>query len=398
MKLLVINAGSSSLKFRLFETIGENILAKGLYDGLGERNFAGLCRVDIHVGVKKIQTQEPIESHENALDHMAEQLISLGVIRATGDIIATAHRVVHGGEKYRETLLVDDRMLDQLRALSYLAPLHNPINVACIEALKKRIPGASHYAVFDTAFHQTMPEESYLYGLPYSMYKSMGIRKYGFHGTNHQYAAEQAANILKNKIDSLKIITCHLGNGQSVCAVKNGRSVDTSMGFTPLEGLPMGTRSGSFDPEIILFLLKNGYDPESVERLINKESGLLGISGISSDYRSIEKERANKNEAAIRTHRIMVHRITSTIGAFMAIMGGTDAIVFTGGIGENAAVLRSDVLSHFKFFGLCVDEDKNLAHEEIISTDDSFIAAMVVPANEELQIVREVVSAMRLQK
>jgi acetate kinase len=398
MKILVINAGSSSLKFRLFETEGENILAKGLYDGLGEGNFAGLCRVNIHVGVKKIQTQEPIESHENALDHMAGQLISLGVIGAIGDIIAIAHRVVHGGEQYRETVLVDNRMLAQLRDLSYLAPLHNPINIACIDVLKKRIPGASHYAVFDTAFHQTMPEEAYLYGLPYSLYKSMGIRKYGFHGTNHRYAAEQAANILKNKIDSLKIITCHLGNGQSVCAVKHGRSVDTSMGFTPLEGLPMGTRSGSFDPEIILFLLKNGYDTESVERLINKESGLLGISGISSDYRSIEKECANKNEAAIRTHRLMVHRITCTIGAFIAVMEGTDAIVFTGGIGENSAGLRSDVLSHFNFLGLRIDEDRNLANEEIISTDNSSIAAMVIPANEELQIVREVVSAMRLQK
>lgn len=382
------------MKFRLFQAEGEIVLARGLYDGLGEGDDQRPCRIHIEAGAKEIETSEPVVGHGKALDHMAEQLISLGVINSTGDIAATGHRVVHGGEQYRETALADDRVLAQLRELSSLAPLHNPINIACIEALKKRMPGASHYAVFDTAFHQTMPEEAYLYGLPYSLYKSMGIRKYGFHGTNHRYAAERAADILGRKIDSMNIITCHLGNGQSVCAVKRGRSVDTSMGFTPLEGLPMGTRSGSFDPEVVLFLLKNGYDPDSVERLINKESGLLGVSGISSDYRSIERECSNNNEAAMRTHRLMVHRITCTIGAYAAEMGGTDAIVFTGGIGENAVVLRSDVLRHFEYLGLCLDAERNLSSNEIISTDDSSVAAMVIPANEELQIVREVTSAM----
>ncbi len=385
MNILVVNAGSSSLKFKLIESESEKVLARGLYDGLSDGNTE--CRREITVGDTPVVDTAPFGTHEESLDDLIESVREFGVA-------ATGHRVVHGGEMFSTTVRVDNAVLTDLKTIGYLAPLHNPINTSCLEMAMARLPGAAHYAVFDTAFHQTMPESAYLYGLPYRLYRERGIRKYGFHGTNHKYVALRAADILRRPITGLRIITCHLGNGQSICAVRGGESIDTTMGFTPLEGLPMGTRSGSFDPEILLLLLKTGYTPDQAGELINRESGLLGLSGISSDYRTI-MERAEKGDtAARRTHDIMVHRITGYIGSYMAEMGGVDAVVFTGGIGEHAPGLRRDILAHFGFAGLLLDEERNCSGINLISAQASRIACLVIPANEELQIVREVIAAM----
>lgn len=394
MIILVINAGSSSLKFTLFETSGERVIARGLYDGLGGSTDTGRCTLHFHSGTQEKASTEPIVTHEAALDHMLALLIQDKCVTSLDAVTATAHRVVHGGEAFHDTQRVDSGTLKQLHLLEPLAPLHNPLNVACLGILMDRMPRSSHYAVFDTAFHQTMPEESFLYGLPYSLYESMGIRKYGFHGTNHRYVALRAAEMLGTPVSQLKLITCHLGNGQSICAVKHGRSVDTSMGFTPLEGLPMGTRSGSFDPQIILHLLERGYSTEAVDRLINKESGLLGVSGLSGDCREIEKAMAAGHRGAARAYRLMAHHISKTIGSYAAAMDGVDAIVFTGGIGEHAVSLRRDVLHHFSFMGCIVDDEKNAASETIITAGKSSVAALIIPANEELQIVREVAAVI----
>ncbi|MBN1534878.1 MAG: acetate kinase [Spirochaetes bacterium] len=391
MKILVVNAGSSSLKFQLIESDGEHVLSRGLYDGLSKSSTH--CIRVISAGNDRQRDEIAITAHDQAVDDMLDILSRSGIVGPTDTIAATAHRVVHGGERFSGTVRIGESELQDLFRLSGLAPLHNPVNSACLEMMMRRLPDAAHYAIFDTAFHQTMPEEAFIYGLPYDLYKRFAIRKYGFHGSNHKYVALRAAEMIGLPAESLRIITCHLGNGQSICAVLHGKSVDTSMGFTPLEGLPMGTRSGSFDPDIIFFLLDNGYRVEEIRQMLHRESGLLGLSGISSDYRTIMEEASKGNPGALRTHRIMVHRITGLIGAYIAEMEGVDGIVFTGGIGENSPALRSDILSHFNYAGMKVDSEKNMSNSEIISTDESSIAALVIPANEELQIVREVMEA-----
>ena len=395
MKVLIVNAGSSSLKFQLFEAEGKKKLLKGLYDGIGEGASPSGCKRTI--SSKNTDTSErcAVTDHKGAIDDMLATMVLLHAIREEGEIRAVGHRVVHGGEAYSKTTLITEEVLSVLRRYSHLAPLHNPINIACIEMLIRRLPASMQYAVFDTAFHQTMPEKAFLYGLPYDLYTKHGIRKYGFHGTNHRYVAGRAAEILGRHPSNLRVVTCHLGNGQSICAVCRGESVDTSMGFTPLEGLPMGTRSGSFDPEIVLYLLELGYSRQEIKDLINKKSGLLGISGISGDHRVIEEMAEAGNPAATRAHDLLVHRITGTIGSYIAQMGGVDSIAFTGGIGEHSARLRRDVLMNFLFLGLELDEEKNSRNDEIITKGHCAVSGHVIAANEELQMMTEVLETMR---
>ena len=396
MKILVVNAGSSSLKFQLFDALTEAVLIKGHYDGIGVRGKEAAC-------VRKIVAEErsdrgpcALSDHSAAIADMLKVISEWGLVSDPDEISAVGHRVVHGGETYSATTRVDSSVEAELDRLSSLAPLHNPINLACIRSLASELPKTPQFAVFDTAFHQTMPEKAFLYALPYSLYKKFGIRKYGFHGTSHKYVALKAAEMMGRNIDELDIVTCHLGNGQSVCAVKNGRSVDTSMGFTPLEGLPMGTRSGSFDPEIVLFLLDNGYTPETVKELLNRHSGLLGLSGISSDHRVIEERALAGDPDARRAADVLANRITGIIGAYAAEMGGLDIVVFTGGIGEHSSMLRSDVTSGLGFLGLHLDKGRNEAGGPIITRPESRVSAMVIPTNEELQIMREAREALKI--
>ena len=392
MNILVINAGSSSLKFQLFESDSEDVILRGHYDGIGSV-YRGSC-------LRKINGEKEscsISSLEQAIFDMLRLLEERRAIGSLADISAVGHRVVHGGENYSSVTEMSTSVIDDLKGISHLAPLHNPASVSCIEVLVKTLPRARQFAVFDTAFHQTMPEEYFLYGLPMEMYRKHGIRKYGFHGTSHKYLSRQAAKMLGRPIETTRIITCHLGNGQSICAVRHGKSLDTSMGFTPLEGLPMGTRSGSFDPEIVLFILGRGYTKERISEIINKESGLLGLSGLSSDHRVVEERAMGGDLNALRANNLLMKRIVSVIGSYMAEMRGVDAVVFSGGIGEHSSLLRKEVLSHFEYLGLRVDEQANESHRTIITEKSSVMAAMVVPANEELQICREVRMAMTVR-
>ncbi len=391
MNVLVINAGSSSLKFKLFDGDGGDAIIGGHYIDIGET--AGKGEV-----VRKITRRGSVEKtalavldHRSAIGDMLDLLRGENLLRGRDEGAVIGHRIVHGGERYERATLITRDVLDYLADISALAPLHNPIGLACVDELAASLPDLPQYAVFDTAFHRTIPETNYLYGLPLELYKKFGIRKYGFHGINHNYVAHRASEMLGRDIARLKIITCHLGNGQSLCAVKHGKSFDTSMGFTPLEGLPMGTRSGSFDPEIIFFLMRHGYAPDDIKTMINKRSGLLGLSGIDSHYKTIE-DRARSGDAASKlASDMLVNRITCLIGAYTAEMGGVDAIVFTGGIGENSAYLRHGVLGGLAYTGLILDEAANNAHAGVITAPGSAISTLVIPANEEFQIALEVI-------
>lgn len=387
MNILVINAGSSSLKFQYINPDSGEVLIKGLYDGLNRTDGKSCLRV-LTIGSKTTQETE-IKTHRQAIEDMLSVLIEKKIVEDISNVRFLGHRVVHGAEEYSKTTEITDQMLLHLKKISFLAPLHNPVNIECIEILKEKLPEARQFAVFDTAFHQTIPEKIYLYGLPKELYDKFKIRKYGFHGISHKFVSKSAAQILKQPYEDLKIITCHLGNGQSVCAINKGKSFDTSMGFTPVDGLPMGTRSGSFDPEIILFLLENGYSKEQIKKMINKESGLFGISQISSDHRQIEDLSIAGDKKAILANDILTTRIVSIIGSYIAEMNGVDVIVFTGGIGEKSAYLRELVLEHFSYLGLKLDKAANKSHSSIISTNDSKVIAMVVPTNEELEIAIE---------
>lgn len=387
MNILIINAGSSSLKFQYINPDTEETIIKGHYDGLNRTDGKSCLRI-LTIGSKTTQETE-IQTHRQAIEDMLSVLLEKKIVDDLSDIKYVGHRVVHGAEEYAKTTEVTDEMILHLKKISFLAPLHNPINIECIEILKEKLSQARHFAVFDTAFHQTIPERIYLYGLPKELYEKYKIRKYGFHGISHQHVSKKAADILGKDYNNLKIITCHLGNGQSICAINNGKSFDISMGFTPVDGLPMGTRSGSFDPEIVLFLLENGYSKEQIKKMINKESGLFGISQISSDHRQIEDLSIAGDKKAKLANDILTTRIVSTIGSYIAEMNGVDAIVFTGGIGEKSAYLRELVLEHFTFLGLKIDKEANKKHDTIISTEDSKVIAMVVPTNEELEIAIE---------
>ncbi len=391
MYILVINAGSSSVKYKLFNMQDESVLAAGLADRVGmERSSL----THNPISGEAVTIESDIPDYEIALHMIIDALIhpEYGVIDDIDEISAVGHRVVHGGERVSTSVIIAENVDNVIRECFDLAPLHNPPNMMGIEACRKILAGVPEVAVFDTAFHRTIPEEAYLYAIPYNLYEKHSIRRYGFHGTSHRYVADRAAHILGQPLGQIKMITCHLGNGCSITAVKNGESVDTSMGFTPLEGLIMGTRSGDIDPAIVFYLMdRTGLTTPEVNTILNKESGLLGLSGISSDVRDLEEAASEGNERAITALNCFAYRIRKYIGAYAASMGGLDSIVFTAGIGENSSKIRAMVCRGLEFLGAKIDAERNAGQgsERLISSDDSDVKILIVPTNEELLIARD---------
>ena len=392
MKVLVINCGSSSLKYQLIDMATEESLAQGLVERIGIEGSVLTQKVE---GKDKYIVKEQMKDHKDAIRLVLAALVdeNNGVIKSMDEISAVGHRVVHGGEKYKESVVINDEVKANIEECFKLAPLHNPANMIGIKACEELMPNTPMVAVFDTAFHGTMPEDAYLYALPYELYEKHGIRKYGFHGTSHKYVSQTCAEVMGRDIKDLKIITCHLGNGASLCAVKNGVSVDTSMGFTPLEGLAMGTRCGNIDPAIVTFLMKEeGLSVDEVNDLLNKKSGVLGISGISSDFRDIEDAAFNKDDRRAKLAlKIFEYKIRTTIGAYAAAMGGVDAIVFTAGVGENGPETREACLKGLEYLGVEVDREANNVRGKVreISKPGCKVKAFVIPTNEELMIARD---------
>lgn len=397
MKVLVINCGSSSLKFQLIDSESERCLAKGLCERIG---IGGSMITYAPEGGEKENTVTPMEDHTEAIRLVLEALTNpkTGVVKSLEEIGAVGHRVVHGGEKFAQSVVIDDAVLAAVEECNDLAPLHNPANLIGIDACKKLMPGTPMVGVFDTAFHQTMPEEAYMYGLPYEYYQKYKVRRYGFHGTSHSYVSARAAEVVGKAYEDLKIIVCHLGNGASVSAVKNGKCVDTSMGLTPLEGLIMGTRSGDIDPAIIEFLCnKENKSVQEIMSVLNKKSGVFGLSGdFSSDFRDLEKAYRAGEAFAIRTMKAFAYRVAKYIGAYAAAMNGVDVICFTAGIGENSPFIRTMVSSYLGYLGVELDEDANVKRgEEVeITTPESRTKVLVIPTNEELAIARETVALL----
>lgn len=394
-KIIAINAGSSSFKFQLFEMPEEKEIAKGLVERIGLDNGIFSITVD---GEKKTINQN-FRNHEEAVNLMLEKLVENGVISSINDIDASGHRVVHGGEVFDESVLIDDGVVKEIQKLSELAPLHNPANLMGINAFREQLPDVPHVAVFDTSFHQTMPESSYLYSLPYNYYKDYGIRKYGFHGTSHKYVTQRAAELMNRPLEELRIISCHLGNGASIAAVRGGESIDTSMGFTPLAGVTMGTRSGNIDPALIPYIMeKTGKSAVEVLNVLNKESGLLGVSGFSSDLRDIEKEAQKGNERAELALEVFGERIHKYMGSYATRMGGLDAIIFTAGVGENSDIVRAKVLEGLEFMGVYFDVTSNdvRGQEKFINHPYSPVKIIIIPTNEEVMIARDVMSVAGL--
>ncbi len=391
MKTLVINCGSSSLKYQLIDMNTEECMVQGLVERIGIEGSVLTQKVE---GRDKYIINTEIKDHKEAIKLVLEALIDPvhGVIKSMDEISAVGHRVVHGGEKYSDSVLIDDEVLKSIEECIVLAPLHNPPNLIGIEACKELMPNTPMVAVFDTAFHQTMPKHSYICPLPYELYEKYSIRKYGFHGTSHKYVSNKVAKVMGKDIKDLKIVTCHLGNGCSLSAVKNGKSIDTSMGFTPLAGVMMGTRSGSIDPSVISFLIEeHGYKIEEVDELLNKKSGVLGISGVSSDFRDVLAAADSGNERAKLALEIFYYKVRTQIAAYAGAMGGVDVIVFTAGIGENSSITRKEILKGLEFFGFELNEENNEIRGKIqeISTEDSKVKVYVVPTNEELMIARD---------
>ncbi|WP_194189994.1 acetate/propionate family kinase [Clostridium chrysemydis] len=390
MKILIINCGSSSLKYRLMNIETEEAIA----DGLVERIGLDESRLVQKVNGEKYIVEAEIKDHNDAINEVIKALTEKthGVIKDMTEITAVGHRVVHGGEKYNESVLIDESVIDYLTEISNLAPLHNPANIIGIKSCQKHMPNVPMVAVFDTAFHQTLKPESFIYAIDYNLYKNNKIRKYGFHGTSHKYVSNKLAEVLGKNLKDLKIVSCHLGNGASLAAIKDGKSMDTTMGFTPLAGVPMGTRCGNIDPSIIPFLITDcGYKMEEVSDILNKKSGVLGISGVSSDFRDIEAAAENGNERAKLALDIFHYRIRAEIGALIANMGGVDAIIFTAGVGENSPETREECLKGFEFLGLELDKEKNKVRGKIaeITTEESKVKAFVIPTNEELMIAKD---------
>ncbi|MDJ1088083.1 acetate kinase [Macrococcus caseolyticus] len=388
-KIMAINAGSSSLKFQLFEMPEEKVLTKGLVERIGLPNSI----FTISVNGEKITQTLDIKNHEQAVDMMLDEMKKHGIIQDINDLDGTGHRVVQGGDIFETSALVTDEVEKQIEELCELAPLHNPANLMGIRAFRKMLPNIPHVAIFDTSFHTTMSEEAFLYSLPYKYYQDYGIRKYGAHGTSHKFVAERAAELLDRPIEQLRIITCHIGNGASIAAVEGGKSVDTSMGFTPLAGVTMGTRSGNLDPAIIPFLMeKTGKTAQEVINVLNKESGLLGISGISSDLRDIEQKAEEGDERAILALDVFASRIHKYIGSYATRMKGLDAIVFTAGVGENSDIVRARVLEGLEFMGVYWDPKLNAGlrgKEAFINYPHSPVKVMVIPTDEEVMIARD---------
>lgn len=392
MKVLVINCGSSSLKYQLIDSESEAVLAKGLCERIG---IDGSSVTHQKAGGPKKQEDADMSDHTDAVKIVIEKLTDPedGVIDSLSEIGAVGHRIVHGGEKFQGSVLIDEDVMEAISECSALAPLHNPANLIGIRSCRKVMPGVPMAAVFDTAFHQTMPEESYLYALPYHYYKDYRIRRYGFHGTSHDYVSGRAAAVLGKPIEELKIIVCHLGNGASVSAVKNGKCVDTSMGLTPLEGLVMGTRSGDIDPAIVEFIAnKEGKSISEILRILNKESGVYGVSdGFSSDFRDLEDAYEAGDENAKRAMEVFIHSVVKYIGAYTAEMNGVDAICFTAGVGENSPIIRDRILSHLAYMHITIDEVANhkRGEEIVISNPGPGPKVLVIPTNEELSIARQ---------
>ena len=391
MKILVLNCGSSSLKYQLIEMADESVLAKGLVERIG---IEGSKLTHEVAGRAKHVIQTPMESHTIAVKLVLNALIDKeqGVIASIDEVSAIGHRVVHGGEYFSNSVIITEEVEKVIDECAKIAPLHNPPNLIGINACKELMPGKTQVAVFDTAFHQSMPEKAFLYAIPYEYYEKYKIRKYGFHGTSHKYVSSRTADLMEKPIENLKIITCHLGNGASVCAIDGGKSVDTSMGFTPLQGLAMGTRSGDLDPAIISFISeKENLSVKEMEDILNKKSGVLGISGISSDFRDIEDaEKANDGRAKIALD-IFHYRVAKIVGEYAAAMNGVDAIVFTAGVGENGISTRAAICEYLNYLGLEVDTDKNNCRgkEVDFSTASSRVKVFVIPTNEELVIARD---------
>lgn len=389
MKILILNAGSSSLKYQLMDMDGEKILAKGIVDRIGIPGSA----IKQTAGDQVYTLKESVPKHTDAIRLMLKALMDAekGVIKNLDEIGAFGHRVLHGGEKFIDSILVTDEVKAAIRECFPLGPLHNPANLMGIEACQEAMPNLPNVAVFDTAFHHTMPKKAYMYGVPMDYYKRLHIRRYGFHGTSHRYVSKRVREYLGIPRKGSRIITCHLGNGSSLAAVKDGQCVDTSMGLTPLEGVIMGTRSGNLDPAVVQFIANSdNMTVDEVLNMCNKKSGLIGISGISSDMRDIDAAAENGDENAILAQEMLIHSIRKYIGAYAAVLGGVDVIVFTAGIGENNSDIRVKIMEGFEYLGAKVDPAKNNTREEaVISADDSRVKICVIPTNEELLIARD---------
>ncbi|MCD8508679.1 MAG: acetate kinase [Bacillus sp. (in: Bacteria)] len=388
--IMAINAGSSSLKFQLLEMPDEKVLTKGVVERIGLSDSIFTIEVN---GEKKKETTD-IADHSVAVKILLEKLTGYGIIESLTEIDGIGHRVVHGGEKFNDSVVINEEVIKGIEGVSELAPLHNPANLVGIRAFQEVLPNVPAVAVFDTAFHQTMPKESYLYSLPYEYYKSFGIRKYGFHGTSHKYVSQRAAEILGRPIEHLRLISCHLGNGASIAAIEGGKSIDTSMGFTPLAGVTMGTRSGNIDPALIPYIMeKTGLSAEDVIDVLNKKSGMLALSGFSSDLRDIEITAAEGNERSALALEVFTGRIHKYIGSYAARMHGLDAVIFTAGIGENSDVIRAQVLKGLEFMGIYWDPSLNKVRgkEAYLNYPHSPVKVLVIPTNEEVMIARDTV-------
>ena len=391
MKILVINCGSSSLKYQLIDMETEELMAKGLVERIG---IEGSRIKHETIGKEKKTIETPMQDHKRALELVMESLTNeeYGAIKSLDEIDAVGHRVVHGGEDFAQSVIIDEKVLKGIEDNVEIAPLHNPPNIMGIKACQRLLPNVKQVAVFDTAFHQTMPAESYIYALPYEYYEKYKIRRFGFHGTSHKYITNRAAEMLGKDVNEVNLITCHLGNGSSICAVKNGKSIDTSMGFTPLEGLAMGTRCGDLDPAILPFLMeKENLSTDEINTLINKKSGVLGISGVSSDFRDIEAARDEGNKRAKLALDIFEKRVRGYIGSYMTELDHVDAIVFTAGVGEKSIEMRESIVNGLKSLGIKIDTERNnvRGEDKLISADDSSIKIFVIPTNEELMIARD---------
>lgn len=394
MNVLVINCGSSSLKFQLINSESEKVLAKGLCERIG---IDGRLTYQPEGGDKAV-SDKAMPTHTEAIQFVIDALTDAetGVVKSLDEISAVGHRVVHGGEKFASSVVITDEVKKAIEECNDLAPLHNPANLIGINACEKLMPGTPMVAVFDTAFHQTMPEKAYMYGLPYEYYDKYKVRRYGFHGTSHSFVSKRAAELAGKPYDAMKTIVCHLGNGASICAVENGKSVDTSMGLTPLEGLVMGTRSGDIDPAILEFIAKKeGLDIAGLMNMLNKKSGVQGLSdGLSSDFRDLEEGANNGNKCAAIALSVFCYRVAKYVGSYVAAMNGVDMIAFTAGIGENSGTVRANVMEYLKYLGIELDAEANgkRGEEIVISTPDSKVKVMVIPTNEELAIARETVA------
>jgi acetate kinase len=393
MNVLVINCGSSSLKYQLINSDTEDVLAKGLCERIG---IDGRL-VYQKAGCDKEITEAAMPTHKEAIQMVLDALVNdkTGAIKSLSEVNAVGHRIVHGGEKFASSVVITDEVLEAVAQCNDLAPLHNPANLIGINACKELMPGVPMVAVFDTAFHQTMPEKAYLYGLPYEYYEKYKVRRYGFHGTSHSFVSKETANFLGMDLENSKIIVCHLGNGASVSAVKDGKCVDTSMGLTPLEGLVMGTRSGDIDPAIMEYIAKKeDLDIAGVMNVLNKKSGLEGISGLSSDFRDLTAGAKEGNKRAIAAIEVFCYRVAKYVGSYVAAMNGVDAIAFTAGIGENVGLVREKICSYLGYLGITLDAEANAKSGDncVISAADSKVKVAVIPTNEELAICRETVA------